>query len=179
MATKDRLAIALLLLVTVLVGGVLVDPLQSLPIPRPPVHDDDGNDDNCTAASLALHHMTTYQVILAYTNSSTCDNTVVFQLYNPAISVDAQCAAYGPTVGVSPTNRSSSSSSLAGDGWHSCFVESRDPRVAASFRFDFARREVTVNETWVCDDAGDGKQSYVSPSSRIRTLSSVPTCSAK
>lgn len=107
--------------------------------------------EDCTAESRELHNMTTYQIQISYSNSSHEDNSVVFQLYNPAIGVDAQCAAYGPTLGVGDSRS---------DTWYPCFVESRDPRISAAFKYDFVANQVTVNETWVCD-AADPDQSYV------------------
>lgn len=108
--------------------------------------------EDCTADSLALKNMTTYQIQIVYTDSPTDDNSVVFQLYNPVIGVDAQCAAYGPGLGVGDTRN---------DTWYGCFIESRDTRISASFAYDFVLNQVTVNETWVCDSANS---SYVETS---------------
>lgn len=97
---------------------------------------------DCVAASLALRDMITYQIQISYSDSSKADNSVVFQLYNPVIAVDAQCAAYGPNLGVGDARNYT---------WYGCFMESLDTRISASFKYDFVVNEVTVNETWVCD----------------------------
>lgn len=123
-------------------------PALSNPQDSPPSISED-----CAAASTALHNLTTYQIQISYSNSSTEDNSVVFQLYNPVIGVDAQCAAYGPALGVGDSRN---------DTWYRCFIESLDTRISASFKYDFVLNQVTVNETWVCDST-DQSHSYVAP----------------
>lgn len=107
--------------------------------------------EDCETASTAMRNMTTYQIQISYSNSSTDDNSVVFQLYNPVIGVDAQCAAYGSTLGVGDSRN---------DTWYQCFIESLDTRISASFKYDFVLNQVTVNETWACDSP-DPSRSYV------------------
>ena len=118
-------------------------------IPRPDKPPTQSLNESCVTKSLALRNMTTYQIQLSYSNSSTEENSVVFQLYNPAIQVDAQCTAYGPSVGVGNDSRQT---------WHPCFVESIDERIHAAFKYDFLLNQVTVNETWVCDTASTTRQ---------------------
>lgn len=116
---------------------------------------------NCTALSAAIHNLTVYGAEILYTPANTTgtstdidtglDTTTSFefQLYNAILGVDAQCSTH-----VNQTYDSSE--------WHSCFVESRDSRIAAAFRFDLGRHTVTINETWVCDDNGDGGETTTS-----------------
>ncbi|KAH8899984.1 hypothetical protein GQ53DRAFT_758113 [Thozetella sp. PMI_491] len=76
------------------------------------------------------------------------DSMIYFQLGNPALGVDAQCSAHGPTLAPSGTDNT-----LFDPGkWYNCFVESRDPSIDAVFRFDSVQTRLTVNETWACQD---------------------------
>jgi hypothetical protein len=111
--------------------------------------------EDCVTASLALPTLRVCQAHIVINNGLNQDeSSVVFQLYNTAIGIDAQCAAHGATL--SPSANGSDPSM-----WYDCFMESRDPRMAASFQFNAGSHTVTVNETWTCDDANYGNQ-YVS-----------------
>ncbi|OAA56355.1 hypothetical protein SPI_07966 [Niveomyces insectorum RCEF 264] len=121
---------------------------------------------NCTSRSARMRNLTVYGVQILYTspppatrlpsngthstNSSSSRDTstsVVFQMYNAVLGVDAQCAAH-----VSPADGTSVHGAAA-NTWHTCFVESRDTRITAAFQFDLGPRHVlTVNETWICND---------------------------
>ncbi len=115
---------------------------------RPPFA---GDADDCVASSLAIHNLTAYSSQIVFSNASTGDdNSVVFQLYNSVLDVDAQCAAHDLTSAASEAGHDPASV------WHGCFVESRDPRISASFQYDPERKLLTVNETWVCDTADPG-----------------------
>ncbi|KAL1900124.1 hypothetical protein Sste5346_002432 [Sporothrix stenoceras] len=110
---------------------------------------------NCSTKSAAAHNLTVYGAEILYTPANATVNTTgldtttsfEFQLFNAVLGVDAQCSTH-----VSQTYNSNE--------WHTCFVESRDTRIAAAFRFDLGRQAVTINETWVCDDDGGGTSSF-------------------
>lgn len=117
---------------------------------------------NCTSRSAAIHNLTVYGTEILYTpvaaapgdNSTGADidtsTSFEFQLYNAVLGVDAQCSTH-----VNQTDDASASTT-----WHPCFVESRDTRIAAAFRFYLGEHTLTVNETWVCDDNSGGSASF-------------------
>jgi hypothetical protein len=71
---------------------------------------------------------------------------IYFQLGNPALGVDGQCSAHGPTLAPSGI----ANALYDPNKWYNCFMETRDPSIDAIFRFDSAQNQLTVNETWSC-----------------------------
>jgi len=112
--------------------------------------------DDCATRSKAMHQLFAMQTQLVYGNrSGGADNTIVFQLDNPAIRVDAQCAGHGPAL-TPGTNYSNAKA------WYSCFIESRDPRISARFQFDVETSRVSIEQTWECDSTNSSLP-YVLP----------------
>lgn len=103
--------------------------------------------DNCLGNSLALQTLTVFQgSVTGASPASENDTAVVFQLLNPALDVDAQCAAH--STALTPNGRHRDPSV-----WYNCFVESRDTTISAKFQFDTVANKLTVNETWECTNA--------------------------
>lgn len=126
---------------------------------RLPTDDVPGNVSNCTSRSAAIHNLTIYGAEILYTTlpagtslanltNNTSPDTATsfeFQMYNAVLDVDAQCSAHVPF------DPDGSGAAV----WHTCFVESRDMRITAAFRFDLRRHELAINETWICDGTND------------------------
>jgi len=79
------------------------------------------------------------------------NSSVSFQLFNTATNIDAQCSAY--SIALTPN-------AIGSDPyqWYNCFMEARDPRMAAKFRYDATLNHLTVDETWVCADKEKGRE---------------------
>ena len=81
------------------------------------------------------------------------DSMIYFELQNPSIGVDAQCSAHGPTLAPNEIGNTLYDPTK----WYNCFVESRDPSIGAVFQFDSARKLLSVNETWSCQNETSGE----------------------
>jgi len=104
-------------------------------------------DEDCIINSTSLKSLTAFQTQLAYGNQTNGDDNVIeFRLYNPAIDVSTECSGHGAAL---------NGSDASAPYW--CFVESRDPRITATFQFDATTNKLSVNETWVCDVVGGGQ----------------------
>ncbi|KAK3689040.1 hypothetical protein B0T22DRAFT_513101 [Podospora appendiculata] len=104
------------------------------------------DSDNCYAKSLALTNFTIYAAqVLKGSPFKQENSSIAFQLFNTATNTDAQCSAYSAAL----TPNSNSADPYI---WYGCFMESRDPSMAAKFRYDATLNYVTINETWTCLD---------------------------
>ncbi|MDB5911140.1 MAG: hypothetical protein JWP34_5257 [Massilia sp.] len=106
------------------------------------------NDKECVSKSFAIHNLTAVAPQVVIDSSSPDNNAVVFRLFNPITEVSGECAAHGVTL--APDN-------VTGNPglWYNCFVESRDPSITVQFQYDSALDQLTVNETWVCEEDED------------------------
>lgn len=126
--------------------------------------DSSSNDDDCASRSSSLRVLAALQMTATFGNQSCGDDNVVeFRLWNAAAGFNAECSAHGAGLDGSDA-----------DKWYFCFVETRDPRVAAAFRYDGPQKRLTVRETWACDaDAGNGTAVFEAHGDRVLPL----TCS--
>lgn len=100
---------------------------------------------DCIAQSSALKNLTiTWAAIFKGSPFAREPSSVSFQLFNTAIRIDAQCSAYD--IALTPNAVGSDPYK-----WYDCFMESRDPRMSARFRYDATLNHLTVDERWVCD----------------------------
>ncbi|KAJ9160937.1 hypothetical protein NKR19_g2785 [Coniochaeta hoffmannii] len=107
------------------------------------------NDDECVTRSFAIHNLTALSPQVVIDSSDPNNNAVVFQLFNPITAVSGECAAHGAIL--APDRETGDT-----DVWYSCFVESRDPSIAVQFQYDSAVNQLTVNETWICEEDEEG-----------------------
>jgi len=112
-----------------------------------------------------------YGLIVLDDSSDGANNSyIAFELHNSAIGVDAECSGHGAALvsGISESDP---------DQWYFCFVESRDPSISASFKYDSSLNMLTVNETWTdsssTDDSSCGYESL-----RTRKISKTTTYQA-
>lgn len=103
------------------------------------------NDDECVSKAYALHNLTALAPQVVLDRSSPENDAVVFQLFNPVTGVSGECAAHGATLAPDKVTGNS-------ELWYDCFVESRDPSITVQFQFDSALSQLTVNETWMCEE---------------------------
>ncbi|KAK3317298.1 hypothetical protein B0T19DRAFT_468887 [Cercophora scortea] len=104
------------------------------------------DSDSCYAKSLALTNFTIYAAqVLKGSPFKQENSSISFQLFNTATDTDAQCSAHSAAL----TPNSNSADPYI---WYGCFMESRDPSMAAKFRYDATLNFVTINETWTCLD---------------------------
>ncbi|KAM7192723.1 hypothetical protein V8F33_008184 [Rhypophila sp. PSN 637] len=105
-------------------------------------------DLDCITRSSALQNLTITSVSVFKGSPFERENSSVsFQLFNTAIQIDAQCSAYD--IALTPN-------AIGADPykWYDCFMESRDARMSARFRYDATLNHLTVDEKWVCDVEG-------------------------
>ncbi|KAM7223100.1 hypothetical protein V8F06_001656 [Rhypophila decipiens] len=105
-------------------------------------------DSDCITRSSALQNLTITSVSIFKGSPFERENSSVsFQLFNTAIQIDAQCSAYD--IALTPN-------AIGADPykWYDCFMESRDARMSARFRYDATLNHLTVDERWVCDVEG-------------------------
>ncbi|OIW32038.1 hypothetical protein CONLIGDRAFT_712446 [Coniochaeta ligniaria NRRL 30616] len=103
------------------------------------------DDDECVSKSFALRNLTALAPQVVIDESNPDNNAVVFQLFNPITKVSGECAAHGATLA---PDKATGNPEL----WYNCFVESRDPSITVQFQFDSASYQLTVNETWLCEE---------------------------
>jgi hypothetical protein len=122
-------------------------------------------DDDCISRSFAIRNLTALAPQIVTDRADPSNNAVVFQLYNPITSVSGECAAHGASL--APDTATSEP-----EEWYSCFVESRDPSISVQFQYDSATSQLTVNETWICEeDEVDGIFRWVKLDERTSALS--------
>jgi len=115
-------------------------------------------DDECVSKSFSIHKLTALAPEILLDTASPDNNAVVFQLFNPITRVSGECTAHGTTLA---PDKDTGRPEL----WYDCFVESRDPSITVQFQYDSALDQLTVNETWICEeDEVDG------------SFRSVPAC---
>lgn len=104
------------------------------------------NAEDCTSRSAALVNLTVVNTQIVLGNPLSRENSsIVFQLRNPATGVEGECAAHGPAL---TPNGVGSDPYI----WYNCFVESRNPSITKMFQYDSVINQLSVNETWICDD---------------------------
>lgn len=128
---------------------------------------------DCTSGSLALRTVAIRNVRVLVDMTSPSDGpaafnystSVVFQLFNPATEIEAQCAGYFSSSNPLQPGSSSTSQLAAAQSqaeaaaaveWHDCFLETRLPGRTAAFQFDGrdGGNVLGVNVTWECGSEG-------------------------
>ncbi|KAB5532672.1 hypothetical protein GE09DRAFT_1145469 [Coniochaeta sp. 2T2.1] len=135
------------LLLTQLFNIVIASPLERIYSidSRSHVASPSQSDDECVTKSFATHNLTALAPQVVLDSRIPDNNAVVFQLFNPITEVSGECAAHGATLA---PDKETGEPEL----WYNCFVESRDPSITAQFQFDSALSQLTVNETWICEE---------------------------
>ena len=77
------------------------------------------------------------------------ESSIIFQLHDPALDIDAYCTGYGREL--TPNGRA-----VDPGKWYLCFTEDRSLDLVASFQYDSAKSRLTVMETLTCGDDTSG-----------------------